>query len=437
MNGNIAKTPWVHLIPQNSYDLNEITPKIKSIFEKEGVDFNNKTVFLKVSFVYAARDPNRTQAIITNPVLIAATCVVLIELGSRKVFIGDGETLGPARYAFEMVGMKKLRKTLPKNIRDKIHLTYIDELYKEWAKPANPVIPNILLDFPKLVKDVDIFISMPKLKVNIFADITLSVKNGMGLVRSSTRLKYHNDNLHGLISDIYQIRPPDFVITDAIIAGEGQGPMEVTPYPLNLIICGNNGLAVDTVCCHLMGYNPNEIKHLKLLSDRSYGPLDINKIRIEETSTISSRAHQFARPDANLDNLSPNVHVYLGEGCKLGCPAFIRGGLDSYGYNKGWDKLGEIYIIAGKHPPITEDQLKKLDRKKTIIYGDCARDYKKYGRFLAGCAPNYLKAYILYAFTPLGTAPTQKYVETLVLFKTYFVHFIAILFGKKFKTLNM
>ncbi len=434
------KTPnagnWVHLIPQKSYDVNEIFPKLKTIFEKEGVDFKNKTIFLKVSFVYPARDTNKTQAIITNPALIAATCHVLVELGAQKVFIGDGETMGPARYSYNLVGIHKQISTFPKEVRARICFAYIDELHKEWTAPANPIIPNISVDFPDLVKDVDVFISMPKLKVNIFADITLSVKNGMGLVTSATRFKYHNDNLHGLIADIYQIRPPDFVITDAIIAGEGQGPMEVTPYPLNLILCGNNGLAVDAISCSLMGYNPHEIKHLQMLWERSYGPLELKDIKCEEQDLLYSSKHVFKRPDPNLTNLSPNVHVYVGEGCQLGCPAFIRGGLDAYGFGKGWDSLGEIHIIVGKNPPISQEQLRNLPRKKTIIYGDCARDLKKYGHFLAGCAPNYLKAYLLYAHTPLGMSPSAKYVEIRTLIKTYFLHFLRTLIGKKYKSLR-
>ncbi len=329
------------------------------------------------------------------------------------------------------MGIHKQISKFPKEVRAKISFAYVDELKKEWTAPTNPFIPNISVDFPVLVKDVDIFISMPKLKVNIFADITLSVKNGMGLVKMATRFKYHNDNLHGLIADIYQIRPPDFVITDAIVAGEGQGPMEVTPYPLNLILCGNNGLAVDAISCHLMGYNPHEIKHLQMLWERSYGPIDLEKIRVEEKNILQSNKHIFKRPDRDLSNISPNIHVYAGEGCHLGCPAFVRGGLDAYGFSKGWESLGEIFIIVGKNPPISQEQLRNLPRKRTIIYGDCARDFKQYGRFLSGCAPSYLKAYLFYALTPLGMSPSVKYIEIRTLIKTYIQHFYRTLFKKK------
>jgi hypothetical protein len=335
-----------------------------------------------------------------------------------------------------MVEIRKALKQLPKPAWKKIVFAYIDELYKEWVTPENPFTPTVSIDYPKLLEEIDIFISMPKLKVNIFADITLSVKNGMGLVKSSTRLKYHGEMLHEFIADIYQIRPPDFVITDAIIAGEGQGPMEVTPYPLNLIICGNNGLAVDSVCCHLMDINPYTIRHLQLLHESGYGPLDLEEMRVETLETLDSHVHQFMRPDRNLSDLAPNVHIYAGEACAHGCPAFIRGGLDAYGFNKGWENLGEIHILVGKNIRLTPEQLKQLPHNATVVYGDCAKDYKKYGRFLPGCAPDYLKAYLLYMFTPLGKSPTSSHMEYRTLLSSYLKHYFAALSGKKFKKMK-
>ncbi len=251
--------PWVHLIDQNRYDLSEIAQKLHSVFDAEKIDVSEKKVFLKVSFVFPVRDAERTKMIITNPLLIAATCEVLAKRGATKIFIGDGETFGSTRYAFEMVEIKKAIKQIPGDIQGKIIYAYLDEYHKEWVTPQNPVISGIKLDYPRIVKDVDIFISMPKLKCNVFAEITLSVKNGMGMIKTSTRWAYHNEKLHGMIADIYQIRPPDYVITDAVFAGEGQGPMQASAYPTNLILFGNNGCAVDAILCKLMGYRSNNL----------------------------------------------------------------------------------------------------------------------------------------------------------------------------------
>ena len=48
-------------------------------------------------------------------------------------------------------------------------------------------------------------------------------------------------------------------LTDAIVAGEGEGPMSPDPVPLGLITCGENAAAVDWVHAWLMGFDPNKI----------------------------------------------------------------------------------------------------------------------------------------------------------------------------------
>ncbi len=51
-------------------------------------------------------------------------------------------------------------------------------------------------------------------------------------------------------------------VVDAIIAGEGNGPMSPDPKPCGWIIAGTNPLAVDSVCCALMGFDWRKVKML-------------------------------------------------------------------------------------------------------------------------------------------------------------------------------
>ena len=48
-------------------------------------------------------------------------------------------------------------------------------------------------------------------------------------------------------------------IVDAVVAGEGEGPMRPAPRPTGLLVAGANPLAVDTVCCRLMGFDERRI----------------------------------------------------------------------------------------------------------------------------------------------------------------------------------
>ena len=45
-------------------------------------------------------------------------------------------------------------------------------------------------------------------------------------------------------------------IVDAVIAGQGDGPLSPQPLPLGMILAGNNAVAVDWVGAYLLGYDP-------------------------------------------------------------------------------------------------------------------------------------------------------------------------------------
>ncbi len=426
---------WVELIEQDAYNFEEIVIKIKEIIDKRKINLKDKSIFLKVSFVFPVRDFERVKMIITNPTFIAAVSQALLENDAKCVFIGDGETFACAQYAFDVVEMKKELKRIPKHLKRKVKICYLDEVPKINTSPKNPVLPGIRFDYPRIVKEADIFISLPKLKVNIFADVTLSVKNGMGLICKKNRLKYHSDNLHELISDIYQIRTPDYVITDAIFAGEGQGPMEATAYPTNLIIFGNNGPAVDTICCYLMDYDPKSVKHLQYLVSRGYGPDTLSGIEIGNSELLEKHKHSFIRPDCSIKEIGKNIKVFQGECCKSGCAPFIRALLDGYGLRKGWEKLGDLTLIFGKNVEIPQEIIqelkkrKKSEKKKVLVYGDCVKQYKDLGVYYRGCPPDYINALMTFPTrTSMGFSPWISYVKKGIFVKTMILSKLRKLF---------
>ncbi len=51
-------------------------------------------------------------------------------------------------------------------------------------------------------------------------------------------------------------------VVDAIIAGEGNGPMAPDPKACGLIVAGTNPVAVDSVCCALMGFDWRKLRML-------------------------------------------------------------------------------------------------------------------------------------------------------------------------------
>ncbi|MHA1275028.1 MAG: DUF362 domain-containing protein [Promethearchaeota archaeon] len=396
----------VTILPQKGYYRSQIAVNVKNYFDEKGYDFEGKTVMLKPSFVMPSGDIKITLATDTHNLLVAGVAKALELKGAKKILIAEHRTIGPARYAFYSVGIKKAVKGI-KNVK----MCYLDEKKRVKTTIDNPFIENYEVKYPKMLLDgsIDYLISLPKLKMNIYTQVTLSIKNNFGLISKKERLKYHSiDTLDAHLASLTLIKKPDLIITDAIIAGEGQGPHLTKPVNTGMMICGENPLAVDTVCCHLIGVDPYSIGHLKLLKERGVGPLDLEEIEIENREYFEANKKEFEKPDDRLD-MTPLMKVFQGpKHCVAGCLGMLRGSLDSYANEKGWYSLGRLNIIIGD-AEVPEEELAKLDKKRTIVYGDCAKKYKKYGTFFKGCPPDYVKGLLKMSFfSPLGINPNFK-----------------------------
>jgi uncharacterized protein (DUF362 family) len=47
-----------------------------------------------------------------------------------------------------------------------------------------------------------------------------------------------------------------FALVDAVVAGEGEGPLEATPRACGALVAGDNPVSLDVVCAYLMGFDP-------------------------------------------------------------------------------------------------------------------------------------------------------------------------------------
>jgi uncharacterized protein (DUF362 family) len=77
--------------------------------------------------------------------------------------------------------------------------------------------------------------------------------------------------LDGSLSDSPQRRIVNVV--DAVIAGQGEGPLANDELPLGMILAGPNQAAVDVVGARLLGYDPQKIASLVLAFDNYRWPI--------------------------------------------------------------------------------------------------------------------------------------------------------------------
>lgn len=365
----------VFLYRQNEYDPAAICAVAKEIIADSGVDPRGRSVLLKPSFVYPSHSPE-TVGIVTQPAFVRGVAMALDELGAARIMVGEDSVIGPARSAFFAMNIYPFIKGIAEPV-------YFDEIRHVRARiPGARVQDSFIV--PEIWREADLFVSLPKIKVNQFAEVTLSVKNNLGFLRQNMRARNHNqETLHEKIADLYRVRPPDLVLADSIVAGEGQGPMSARPVELGVMIGGANGVAVDAVSCRLMGYDPEEIRHLSYLSEAGVGPLRAGEINVVGEK-VSDFARDFTRPSSRLEGVHPNVRVVQGEQrcCDYGCRGMIRVALDAWLEKEG-RRIKEMTIVVGKGLDPPDD----LDRRRTLVVGNCAREHAGRGTYLPGCPP--------------------------------------------------
>lgn len=368
--------PKVFLVPQKEYDPARIREAAKEIIAGSGMDPRGRSVFIKPSFVYPSHT-HATVGVVTQPPFIRGVVQAFNDLGAGIVMVGEDSVLGPSRAAFHAMGIYPYIRGIARPV-------YFDEERHVRVEVPGPHVQGSFV-VPAVWPEADIFVSLPKIKVNQFAKVTLSVKNNLGFQRQVDRCRNHSDGtLQEKIADLYRVRPPDLVLADSIVAGEGQGPMLARPVELGVMVGGANGIAVDAVACRLMGIDPREVEHLRYLEEAGVGPLDEGDIEVVGPR-VAEYSRTFVRPTSELTGVDENIRVFQGleRCCTYGCRGMVRCALDAW-LERDDIGLKEMNIVVGRGVP---DLPRDLDPRRTLVVGNCALEHAGRGRYLAGCPP--------------------------------------------------
>ncbi len=128
--------------------------------------------------------------------------------------------------------------------------------------------------FNPLINEVDVFMSVSKMKNHFNAGVTHTMKNLYGLVpyryyrlddSHEWRSGFHGEGaetrtrLPQIILDLNMARPIDFALVDGVRTTQGgEGPWIPTMAPISpgLLVAGKNCVATDAVATALMGHDP-------------------------------------------------------------------------------------------------------------------------------------------------------------------------------------
>jgi uncharacterized protein (DUF362 family) len=197
----------------------------------------------------------------TDPQLIGAAAEAFLRLGAASVAVAEGP--GHHRDTDLLVHETGLADQL---LQRKISFVDLnrDELVKTKLQANYSGLGHLWL--PRTILASDFMVSMPKVKTHHWTGVTLSMKNMFGVVPGSRygwpKNVLHWAGIHESILDICATVRPDFVIADAIIGMEGDGPLNGAAKRMNSILLSDDPVAADFMLARLLGYEPNNVKHL-------------------------------------------------------------------------------------------------------------------------------------------------------------------------------
>jgi uncharacterized protein (DUF362 family) len=239
-----------------SYNLESVLYSGLELFH---LDLRGKTVLLKPNLV----DYIPGNHINTHPLLVCAAVECFRRLGAKNVLVGEGPghqrdtelVLHESGFTEEM---RHLKVPFVDLNRDELVMTRLLAAYTGMRH----------LWLPRAVLEADFVVSMPKVKTHHWSGVTLSMKNMFGVVPGA---KYgwpknilHWKGIQESILDVCATVPVHFVIADAIVAMEGNGPLTGRPRPLNRIVLADDPVAADATCARLMGLDPTRITHMRI-----------------------------------------------------------------------------------------------------------------------------------------------------------------------------
>lgn len=319
----------------------------------------------------------------THPQAIAGVVEMSLNAGASKVVIAESPLVGiDTMEAFRKGGVVEVAE------KYKVELLDLDTF--------NPIIKKIshgrVLESTKVcspIYEYDFIISVPVSKTHMHTGVTLGIKNMKGCLYRHEKVRYHQleylntsypeKTLDSAISDLATILLPDLTVIDGYIGMEGLGPSGGEAINSDFCVASWHPLGADIYGCLLMGLDPQEIPHLRLVSERCNLPLDPKSFK-PIPADFNKFIVPYKVPPTNLSVEFENIKIYDKESCSACLSTlmlFLRRFKDDMTPYVLHD--GKFHIAIGKG---VSDAI-----EGTVFVGNCTLFMKDKGVVIKGCPP--------------------------------------------------
>jgi uncharacterized protein (DUF362 family) len=215
----------------------------------------------------------------TSPEVVHAVVKLVLDAGAKTVLIGENPNRDPERV-IERCG---IGKALSEFSKVKVFLIHKPRDFHEVPVPGGQEFTT--LSVASILSKVDLLINLPVAKSHQATDVSLGLKNLMGLIQD--RRAFHTKcNLHRAIADMNRAIRPGLTILDAtrvLVSGGPTGPGKTVQR--NMVIAGTDPVAVDTYGVSLERWNGRSLKgeqvsHIAAAHEAGLGEIDLTGLTV-------------------------------------------------------------------------------------------------------------------------------------------------------------
>jgi uncharacterized protein (DUF362 family) len=212
----------------------------------------------------------------TNPELTAAIIKHCLAAGASKVYVFD-HTCSKGK-SYQTSGIERAAKNAGAEVVPGEDEGYYQAVEIQGAsKLTSAKVHEILFKS-------DVFINVPVLKHHGGAQLTIAMKNLMGIVWD--RQIWHKTDLHQCIAEFCLYRKPDLNVVDAYrIATKGPNNKEAANVvEKKTLILSRDIVAADAAAAKTFGKEPETIPHIAKAAELHIGTMDLSALTIRRIS---------------------------------------------------------------------------------------------------------------------------------------------------------
>lgn len=220
----------------------------------------------------------------TNPDLVAAIIRHCKKAGASKVYVFD-TTCNYWEDTYKTSGIREAAEKAGAIVvggDSNTDKEYLSKNYSEVTVPGAKTLKKMVNH--NLVRECNVFINVPILKVHGGAKLTCCMKNLMGTVSKEYHKYFHRRGLNQCIAECCSFRKPDLNIVDAYRVMVKRGPRGVDKSDVKLLryqMGGTDMVALDTAGAAMLKVPLRAIGHIAVAKSIGLGTTDLKSLNIK------------------------------------------------------------------------------------------------------------------------------------------------------------